>query len=136
MIPVERIPIEAFQPEMVQPDLHDLCAEWQRELRLQDWDVVAQYRRGHAMRDPDNQGECAWLPHKKLATIYILDPADYPPDASRPQDVELTLVHELLHLHFAPFVAERDSAEDIAQEVAIDQIARALVALKRRSDAT
>jgi hypothetical protein len=47
--------------------------------------------------------------------------------------MEKTLVHELLHLHFAPFAAPDGTPEDTAQEQAIDLIAKALVAEHRKT---
>lgn len=57
----------------------------------------------------------------------VLDPVDYPPDIITPYELEETLVHELLHLHFAPFMSEHDTLERTLQEQAIDAIAKALV---------
>lgn len=43
--------------------------------------------------------------------------------------MELTLVQELLHLHYAPFFVEKDDFVGVMQEQSIDQIAKALVFL-------
>lgn len=104
-------------------------AYWQQVLRLQDWDVAAKVVRQDKLT-LGRQGECQWGLERKEAIIRLLDPIDYPDDCQRKQDHELTLVHELLHLHFAAFAAEGGAAE-IAQEQAIQCIAKALVALER-----
>lgn len=115
---------------MTQEQLEALCAEWQRRLRLQDWDVKIRLRRRYDMWVETNQGECKHETLKKLALVNILDPTDYDPDNVWPQDVERTVVHELLHLHFAPFVGDYEQC-NAAHEQAIDLIAGALVDAKR-----
>lgn len=69
----------------------------------------------------------------KEATIRLLDPIDFPPDRDAPQDIELDLCHELLHLHMAPFAPSTNTLQDTMMEQAIESIAKALVSLKRRS---
>lgn len=119
---------------MSQAELEAACRYWQELLRLQHWDVVVRLARQYEM-DAGNQGECEWNLRKRMALIKVLDAADWDPRTPWPQDQEQTLVHELLHLHFAPFRAEQGTAEDTAQEQAIDAIARALVELKRGREA-
>lgn len=60
------------------------------------------------MRLDGCNGECEWQLKTKIATIRILDPIDYPENLIIEQDMEKTLVHELLHLHFAPLYADTD----------------------------
>lgn len=113
-------------------ELRKLCQEWQSRLRLNDWEIKLFISRERDMIRPGLQGENTWEIKNKSAIIKILDPIDYPPDVLWEQDMEKTLVHELLHLHFAPFDKyEEDSMEGIAIEQAIDAIAKALVTLKR-----
>lgn len=117
---------------MTNSDLQALCAEWQSALRLQDWDIKAQFARQSKFNISEAQGECRWVLSKKAALIFILDPIDYPTDTLWAQDPECTLVHELLHCHMAPFDDfDYGSPKDVAVEQAIDLIAKALVALKR-----
>lgn len=104
------------------------CRYWQALLRLEDWDVTVRLvdeLPGHAL------GRCWWLDEKAIATIRILRPERCDPGRIPAQDVEVTLVHELLHLHFAAFTAENHTPQATAQEVAIDRCARALVGLER-----
>jgi hypothetical protein len=116
---------------LTQEQLEERLAFWQKVLRLQDWRVRVRLVRQRDLRDPGNQGESEWVLENRAAVIRVLEPFDYPSDSVWPQDMERTLVHELLHLHFAPFDAEPDTAESIAQEQAIDCIATGLVALHR-----
>jgi hypothetical protein len=114
-------------------DLQTLCAEWQKTLRLQDWDVKVRIVRRSQFRISDAQGECEWLLPKKTALIHIVDPIDYPPNSVWEQDMERTLVHELLHCHMAGFDDfEYGSPKDVAVEQAVESIAKALVSLKRK----
>ncbi|MEW6044997.1 MAG: hypothetical protein AB1609_00710 [Bacillota bacterium] len=113
-----------------QDELTEKCRLWQRRLRLQDWDIVTKIVRADDMHS-DGQGECMWVIERKEAIIKLLDPVDYSPRSPFEQDHERTLVHELLHLHFAPFTAKDGTPEDVAQEQAIQCLAKALVALAR-----
>jgi hypothetical protein len=117
---------------MNQSQLERLASKWQPRLRLADWLVTATLTRYFDMDGDDSVGEADTRVERKIATIRILDPVDF--DADMPlhdTDVEHTLVHELLHLHFAPFQAKEGTAEQIAQEQAIDALAWSLVTLDR-----
>ena len=121
-------------PTPTREELDALLAEWQRRLRLRDWDVRIKCVRGYDISLPGTDGTCTWQLETKRAIVEILDPMDYPPSRfGYDQDVERTLVHELLHLHFAPFAATDDRLADAAQEQAIDLIAAALVSAKREA---
>ena len=63
----------------------------------------------------------------------MLHPSAFNPDELiEPYDMAVHLVHELLHLHFASFMNDdENSLIHVAQEQAIEDIARALVKLKR-----
>lgn len=111
-------------------ELQEKLVEWQKRLRLQDWIIKARITRNKDIK-AKSQGQCHWTIQTKLATILILDPVDYPEDTMHPQDMEQTLVHELLHLHFAPFDDEVDTPKEIAIEQATDCIAYGLVQLHR-----
>lgn len=114
---------------MDQKTLEALLAEWQPRLGLADWDVVVKLRRIFDLNRSDVAGQCNWTLSNKTALVGVLDPNDYDSDYVRPHDVEKTLVHELLHLHFAPFC--EIGAETYQHEQAIEAIARALVGVKR-----
>lgn len=119
--------------EWTQERLDGLLAEWQKVLRLQDWDFFPVFRRMRDM-EGDNQGEFHPVLVKKEALIRLLDPVDYPSDAVYPYDLELTLVHELVHAHFSPFWDTAESKR-VEMEQAIESIAKALVSLKRNGGA-
>lgn len=125
-------------PTHTEDQLQALCREWQGVMRLQDWDVKVKVVRLAAFGGR-REGECTYTQSTKEALIKILDPVDWPADTEWEQDQERTLVHELEHLHFAPFMSDKgpDDPEHIAQEQAIELNACALVTLKRsRIDGT
>lgn len=111
------------------------CAEWQKRLRLQDWIVKPMIARARELESNNCGGECEWNLRLKTAVIRILSAVDYPDNLIFEQDMEQTLVHELLHLHFAPlFASTEDKSIECAQEQAIESIAGALVQLKRANE--
>jgi hypothetical protein len=117
-------------------EVQEACKHWKKVLRLQDWITKAGLYRERDMKLGGCNGECEWQLKTKIATIRILDPLDYPEGLIMEQDMEKTLVHELLHLHFAPLYADTEDASiDNAQEQAIDCIAHALINLARGGDA-
>lgn len=108
--------------------LTSLCHEWQKRLRLQDWDVEARYVKYYEMKSEHADGECDYVFSRKSACINILCAEDCP----EPIDVEETLVHELLHLHFAEWTERHDECP-VSGEQALDAIASALVRLKKEA---
>lgn len=114
--------------EPARPDLDALLAEWQPDLRLQHWTITVQYTR---RLEASAQNRYMLLSLK--SKIEIVDPIDYNADyCNEPQDVERSLVHELLHLHFAGISPDNDSPLHVHEEQAVESLARAIVALKRR----
>ena len=118
---------------ITQEEANRLLEYWQRQLRLQDWWIQVKIVRGNGLNLPAGvQGRCTWTLPRREAFIQLLDPVDWDRDCVYPQDMEATLVHELLHLHFAPFdTFKEEGAKDIASEQAINAIAWALVSLDR-----
>ncbi len=104
--------------------------EWQSILRLDDWVITIKFVRKDDMPEEDVQGHVKWNYHAKTAWIRVLDPRDYTGDGV--QDIEDTVVHELVHLHLAPWETGEGTAEYALQEQAIELITGALLAVKRR----
>jgi hypothetical protein len=119
---------------LTQEQAEALCLEWQETLRLQHWDIKLKIARGNGLDLPEGlQGRCEWVLKKRSAFIRLINPMDWDKTILWPQDMERTLVHELLHLHFAPFDEfPQDSANHVAAEQAIDALSLALVNLKRK----
>lgn len=111
--------------------LRQKCLEWQRRLRLQDWIVKVRMCRQHEL-PVGSLAHVHYVVEKKMATVRITDPADYPPDSMFPYDMENSLVHELLHLHFAPLTGDESSVEE---EQAIECITSGLLTALRSDSA-
>lgn len=119
-------------PGMTQKQLERLCREWQKTLRLQDWWIVARLVGQADMIPPDALASCTPTITQRKAVILVLHPSEWRIASEWPRDIEQTLCHELLHLHFAPFAPDDwNTPVGIAMEQAIDLIAEALVAAKR-----
>jgi hypothetical protein len=118
---------------LTQSQLTKKCREWQKVLRLQDWDVTTEICRQRDLKDDDYAGQVRWILPIKQALISLVDPIDQPDNCIKEYDMEDSLVHELLHLHFAPLGTEHGTPEKIAEEQAINAISKALVKLKREA---
>jgi len=105
-------------------------AKWQRRLRLADWHIYFAFKRRHDML-LDGQAEIKWEVRRKTAVMNLLDPIDYCADHVQKQDHECSIVHELLHLHFASIHEKTDELGELIEEQAINAISEALVALSR-----
>ena len=106
---------------------------WQKRLNLEDWNVTVVMSRSTELK-PRTLGNIHWDLEKKTATIRVLDPADYRlPFKEMLQDMEFTVVHELIHLNFAPVVSEfqRSDANRREEEHAVNHMADALLKLDR-----
>jgi hypothetical protein len=106
---------------------------WQKRLNLQEWDISVAVSRADGLK-PKTVGNIRWDRDKKTATIRILDPADYHlPLASMLQDIEFTVVHELIHLEMVPILSDlqRTDANRLEEEHAVNQMAEALLQLDR-----
>ena len=106
---------------------------WQKRLDLQGWDVSVVVSRADGLK-PKTVGNIHWDRDKKTASIRILDPADYQlPLAAMLQDIEFTVVHELIHLEMAPILSDlpRTDANRLEEEHAVNQMAEALLQLDR-----
>lgn len=114
--------------------LRELLKVWEEILNLQSWDVKTGIYRERDFCGPERQGENEYNLATGTSLIRILDPADYP-ESKFKQDMEITLVHELLHLLFAPFEPDEgnNELEHKFMERAICQLSEVLVRLKREA---
>jgi hypothetical protein len=106
---------------------------WQKRLNLEDWKISVQVARAGELK-PRTLGNIHWDTDKKSAVIRVLDPADYKlpfPDVL--QDIEFTVVHELIHLELAPVLAplQRNDANRREEEHAVNHMTDALLHLER-----
>ena len=114
-------------------ELRVQLAYWQKVLYLQDWTVDLRVVRQWEMDDPKTLAQCHWFLERKDAIIQVLNPTDLAGIADKfikgeECDYDISLVHELLHLHFAPFYREGD---EISHEQAINAISRGMVKVWR-----
>ena len=114
-----------------QRKLSSLKLEWQKKLRLKDWTIKICYSPRELVQELTGCnaiGACDCFVEAKVAKIHVVKPRDE--DGERSQDIENTVVHELLHCHFEAF----QKAEPIVKlhiEQVIEILADALLAEKR-----
>jgi hypothetical protein len=118
---------------MTLAELKESCAYWQEKLGLSHWRVGIRIERARNMPLGDSQGCNEFSIDTERALISILDPGDYP-EGPFGQDMEATLVHELLHIPFR-YISdpEQGTLERVHLESTVDRLARALVSLKREN---
>ncbi len=97
------------------PDLNVLVAKWAPILRMQDWDFNIRYARYHEFAEPVPAGSVTYLLTKRDVTIKILEPGDFPPLGRPEMDIELTVVHEMLHPYIALFFDRDTNNEQLEQ---------------------
>ncbi len=107
--------------------LDDRLAVWQQRLKLEDWRISIALVRLSDL-PPRTVGGIRWDKKKKSAVILVLDPSDYRlPFREMLGDMELTVVHELVHLDLASL--PRGQASRGSEERAVSGIADALLEL-------
>ena len=116
----------------VGPFLNERLTDWRQRLNLGEWQISVVMTRRNDLK-PKTLGKVRWDKHKKTAVVEVLDASDYTllPNAIL-DDMELTIVHELVHLELASL--PRSEASRSSEEHAVNQIAEALVKLDRRRD--
>ncbi|MEE9594253.1 MAG: hypothetical protein V3V92_02530 [Candidatus Hydrothermarchaeales archaeon] len=120
-----------YQPRQVNLSSRDaerLVKQWQKVLRLDDWRITVKICR--SMDIAGTLGAVRILKQSKEAKMQLLDPIDFS-DPDSPHDMEVTLVHELLHLSTDAFDPPKEGCEHMHFEIALNTIAEALVGLKR-----
>ena len=99
-------------------------------MNLKDWDIHVELVRADKL-EPKTLGNIHWDTDVKQATIGVLSPLDYQlPYNAMLADMEVTIVHELVHLELASL--PRSDASRRVEEHAVNEIAAALLRLSRR----
>jgi hypothetical protein len=107
-------------------------AVWQQRLKLEDWKISIETKRLSDL-PPKTLGGIRWDKKKKTAVIWVLDASDYQlPYPQMLDDMELTIVHELVHLDLASL--PRGQASRSSEELAVEGIAQAMLGLDRKKD--
>jgi hypothetical protein len=107
-------------PVLTEKQITSLCRTWQRRLRLRDWRVEVR-----VVEDlGDEYGRVDYDDTELTAKIWLLGGDD-----RTSEDIERTLIHELLHLRLAAWEAPYGHPP---QETAINLLADSLYAGYRR----
>jgi len=108
-------------------------ATWQQWLGLENWKISLIMSPGRDLK-PNTVGNIHWDADSKTAVIRVLEAGEYQlPCPSMLNDMEFTLVHELVHLELSSL--PRSPASRSEEEHAVNRITDALLALERRSAA-
>jgi hypothetical protein len=115
--------------QLAQQYVTERLAIWQQRLKLEAWRISVLPGRSSELK-PKTLGAIRWDKNKKTAVIWVLDAADYKlPFRAMLDDMELTVVHELVHLEMASL--PHGEASRGTEEQAVNGIAGALLALDR-----
>jgi hypothetical protein len=110
--------------------LNGRLAVWQQRLNLADWKISIIMSHPSELK-PRTLGNIHWDADKKSAVIRVLDASDYRlPFHEMLEDMEFTVVHELIHLELASLPRSEASRRD--EEHAVNGIADALLKLDRK----
>jgi len=105
-------------------------AIWQNRLYLDDWKIAVRLVPSTGLK-PKTLGNIHWDTATRIATIRILNVAEYRlPYREMLEDMEFTVVHELIHLQLSSL--PRSEASRSAEERAVNQITQALLNLDRK----
>jgi hypothetical protein len=117
---------------VVESYLTDRLAFWKGRLKLDDWSVKLVISAPGDLR-PGTLGNIHWDADKKTAVIKVLNGAARV-SGSRDAlpEMELTIVHELIHLELAHLPRTEDSRS--AEEFAVNHLAEALLQTERPAD--
>ena len=112
-------------------ELTVLCRKWQERLGLAHWQIALRICRSDEMDLKDVFAENKISLDTECAIIRILDSADYP-ETPFEKDMEVSLVHELLHIPMLYISNPEDGTlEYVHTEAFIERMARLLVWLSR-----
>jgi hypothetical protein len=103
---------------------------WQQRLNLQKWAIDVQLVRNTSLK-PKTLGNIHWDADTMQATIDVQSSYDYNlPFQQMLDDMEFTVVHELVHLQLSSL--PRSEASRSAEEHAVNEITQALLNLAKR----
>ena len=131
--PASRNRVTSMTPVVTEEQAQDWLRVWQKRLRLEDWKIEVRIVRIWEL-ERGTLGHIDWSTPQHTALIKVLSPADYelPPDKI-PADMELSVVHELVHLHLSVLPLNKSSR--MAEEQVVTMIADALMNLEQQSSA-
>ena len=110
--------------------VNERLSVWQQRLNLQDWKISIVMAHQSELK-PKTLGNIHWESDRKTAVIRVLDASDYKmPFREMLDDMEFTVVHELIHLELSSL--SRSDASRREEEHAVNQITDALLKLDRK----
>jgi hypothetical protein len=122
-------PSRAERRRLAETFLHEKLPYWQHRLALADWNVAIFAVHPSDLR-PRTLGNVHWDKENKTAVIRVLDASDYQlPFHATLNDLEFSIVHELIHLELASLPRSEASRSD--EEYAVNRLAEALIKLER-----
>jgi hypothetical protein len=111
--------------------LDEKVAIWRQRLKLENWRISAVLTRRVDLA-PQTLGGISWDKARKSAVLLVLDPADYAlPYSEMLNDMELTVVHELIHLELTS-LPRSEAHRGATEEKAVSGLAGAMLELDRR----
>ena len=111
--------------------VNERLSTWSKRLNLDGWEISVVMTRRDDLK-ANTLGGIRWDKTKKSAVIKVQDASDYRmPIREMLNDMEFTIVHELVHLELASL--PRSEASRSSEEHAVNQIAEALLRLDRQS---
>ena len=103
--------------------VREAAAYWAEKLRLNDWEITVQFADNATMNKHESDGLAMWSAEHRTAVILLRRKQD---------DIEGTLVHELLHVAIQGHIPQTaEDQYDVAEERAVNSIADALVGFHR-----
>jgi hypothetical protein len=125
------VPQPPCSPASTEEFLNARLAFWQQDLNLADWKLSVLASHPSDLK-PNTLGNIHWDVDNKSAVVRVLSPSDY--QLSCPaalDDIELTVVHELVHLTLSRLRGPGTNLGD--EEHAVVQIADALLHSNREA---
>jgi hypothetical protein len=107
----------------------EIVRYWQKQLRMLDWVFTIEI-----MDDPkdfDCYGSMAHSLNNQQGFLKLMNPEKIPTEWTGVRDLEVTIVHEMIHTRFIYAISPKKKKKNYHQELAIESTAKALVANKR-----
>jgi uncharacterized protein YjaZ len=121
--------LESLADRFTQDDLNRVVAKWKKILLMEHYNIDPFLVR--RVNKKDDLGECSPQYGINYFPIKIKDPFYIEDNKNGDQDVEATVVHEILHCRRFWEVGESDPVKCAIQERDIDEMSKILVSLHR-----
>lgn len=123
------VTVKDTRPVLTESQVDRWTRLWQKRLGLTEWDITTLIVRSWELK-PETLGNLKWNAVTHSAVIRVLNPLDYElPAHDIPEDIEFTILHELIHLQLA--VLPRDPGSRNIEEQVVNRMADALFSLEK-----